>query len=130
MADTQYSDIMTNEVWTSDDGTNIIRVAVYSAPALMVFFGWRHLVNSTDPAMNQCINASIITMAIYLVSMVTSGIYVGRLPIYTTLHGYMVLPWVIDQIFEKSSARLVKVVAAMAYLGFCYYQMGVTWNML
>ena len=130
MADTQYSDIMTNEVWTSDDGTNIIRVAVYSAPALMVFFGWRYLVNSTDPAMNQCINASIITMAIYLVSMVTSGIYVGRLPIYTTLHGYMVLPWVIDQIFEKSSARLVKVVASIAYLGFCYYQMGVTWNML
>lgn len=130
MADTQYSDIMTNEIWTVDDGTNIIRVAVYSAPALVVFFGWRYLVNSTDPAMNQCINASIITMAIYLVSMVTSGIYVGRLPIYTTLHGYMVLPWIIDQIFDESSARVVKVFAAIAYLGFFYYQMGITWNLL
>ena len=27
------------------------------------------------PAMNLCVNASLITMAIYLVSMVTSGIY-------------------------------------------------------
>ena len=130
MADTQYSDIMTNELWTADDGTNIIRVAVYSAPALVVFYGWRYLVNSTDPAMNQCINASIITMAIYLVSMVTSGIYVGRLPIYTTLHGYMVLPWVIDQIFEKSSAMLIKVLAVVAYLGFFYYQMGISWGLL
>ena len=130
MADTQYSDIMSNEIWTSDDGTNIIRVVVYSAPALVVFFGWRYLVNSTDPAMNQCINASIITMAIYLVSMVTSGIYVGRLPIYTTLHGYMVLPWVIDQIFEKASARMIKVFVVIAYLGFFYYQMHITWDYL
>ena len=130
MADTQYSDVMTNEIWTADDGTNVIRVIVYSAPALVVFFGRRYVVNSTDPAINQCINASILTMAVYLVSMVTSGIYVGRLPIYTTLHGYMVLPWVIDQVFERSSARLVKLMVVVCYLGFFYYQMGITWGML
>ena len=80
MADTQYSDVMTNEIWTADDGTNIIRVIVYSAPALMVFFGRRYVVRSNDPAINQCINASILTMAIYLVSMVTSGIYQENFP--------------------------------------------------
>ena len=130
MSDTQYSDIMTNEVWTTDDGTNVIRVAVYSAPALVVLFGRRYVINSNDPAINQCINASIITMAIYLVSMVTSGIYVGRLPIYTTLHGYMILPWAIDQMFEENSARLVKLLMIVCYLGFFYYQMGIAWDML
>ena len=75
MADTQYGDVMANEIWTADDGTNIIRVIVYSAPALVVFFGRRYVVRSNDPAINQCINASILTMAVYLVSMVTSGIY-------------------------------------------------------
>jgi hypothetical protein len=55
---------------------------------------------------------------------------VGRLPIYTTLHGYMVLPWVIDQIFEKSSAMLIKVLAVVAYLGFFYYQMHIAWDYL
>ena len=130
MADTQYSDLMTNELWSSDDGTNIIRVIVYSAPALVVFFGRRYVVNSTDPAINQCINASILTMSIYLVSMVTSGIYVGRLPIYTTLHGYMILPWVIDQVFEKSSARLIKLLMVGLYLAFFYYQMSITWGLL
>lgn len=56
--------------------------------------------------------------------------YVGRLPIYTTLHGYMVLPWVIDQIFEKSSARLIKLMVVVLYVGFFYYQMHITWNYL
>ena len=130
MADTQYSDIMTNEIWVTDDGTNVIRVAVYSAPALVVFLGRRYVINSNDPAINQCINASILTMAIYLVSMVTSGIYVGRLPIYTTLHGYMILPWAIDQMFEKESARLIKLLTVTCYLGFFYYQMAIAWEMM
>lgn len=130
LADTQYSDVMTNEIWTSDDGTNIIRVLVYSAPALVVFFGYRYIIHSKDPVMNLCINASILTMAMYLVSAVTSGIYVGRLPIYTTLHGYMVLPWVIDQVFEKSSARLIKLLMVLCYLGFFYFQMHFTWDYL
>lgn len=56
-------------------------------------------------------------------------IYVGRLPIYTTLHGYMVLPWVIDQVFEKPSARLIKLMMVVLYVGFFYYQMH-TWGSL
>ena len=130
MADTQYGDVMTNEIWANDDGTNIIRVIVYSVPALVVLLGRKYVVRSMDPAVNQCINASILTMALYLASMVTSGIYAGRLPIYTTLHGYMVFPWLIDQIFEKESARLVKTLMIMCYLGFFYYQMGIGWNYL
>lgn len=129
MADTQYGDVMTNDIWTNDNGTNIIRVIVYSAPALVVLLGRKYVVRSTDPSINQCINASFLTMALYLVSMVTSGIYVGRLPIYTTLHGYMVLPWVIDQVFEKPSARLIKLMMVVLYVGFFYYQMH-TWGSL
>ena len=128
MADTQYGDVMTNEIWVKDNGTNVIRVAVYSVPALVAIFGRRYVVRSGDPAINQCINASILTMALYLVSMVTSGSYVGRLPIYTTLYGYMVLPWLIDQIFEKESARIVKGMMILCYLGFFYYQMHFTWS--
>lgn len=130
LADTQYGNVMTNQLWTGDDGTNIIRVLVYSAPALVVFFGYRYIILSKDRVMNLCINASILTMAMYLVSAVTSGIYVGRLPIYTTLHGYMVLPWVIDQVFEKSSARLIKLLMVLCYLGFFYFQMHFTWDYL
>lgn len=129
LADTQYSDITTDEIWTNDDGTNIIRVLVYSVPALLSLFGRKYIHQSKDPVMNMCSNASLITMALYLVSAVTSGVYIGRLPIYTTLHGYIVLPWLIDQIFEKSSAILIKLLMVGFYSMFYIYQMSL-WELI
>lgn len=130
LSDTQYNDITTNEVWATDDGTNLIRVLVYSVPALIALFGWRYLAGSADRVMNICINGALITMALYLVSAVTSGIYIGRLPIYTTFYGYMALPWTLDQIFEKQTYRLFLLLMVGLYTVFYYYQMGTTWGLL
>ena len=128
LADTQYSTTMTDEIWSVDDGTHPIRVLVYSVPALLALVGRRYVRMENNPAMNLCVNASLITMAIYLVSMVTSGIYVGRLPIYTTLHGYIALPWLIDTMFDEDSARLMKFLMVGGFLAFFYYQMHFTWG--
>ena len=130
LADTQYNDITTNEIWIKDDGTNLIRVLVYSVPALIALLGRRYLAGSADRVMNICINGALITMALYLISAVTSGIYVGRLPIYTTFYGYMALPWILDQIFEKQTCRLILVLMVGFYTAFYYYQMGATWGLL
>lgn len=123
LSGTQYSDIMSDSSWINDDGTNIIRVLVYSVPALMALVGKRYVECSNDRVLNLCVNASMITMALYLVSAVTSGIYIGRLPIYTTLHGYMALPKLINMIFEKQSARFINVAMIGFYLLFFVYQM-------
>lgn len=130
LADTQYSGTMTDEIWAVDDGTNPIRVLVYAVPSLVAIFGRRYVLQANDPVINLCVNASMITTAIYLVSMVTSGVYIGRLPIYTTLHGYITLPWLIDAIFEKSSARLVKLIMIVCFLAFFYIQMHFTWGFI
>lgn len=130
LSNTQYDDMMSNGIWEKDDGTNLIRVLVYSVPALTAILGRKYIQNNLDTAINMCINASMITMAMYLVSSVTSGIYIGRIPIYTTLHGYMILPWVIDQVFEKRSGNLIKTVMVGCYLGFYYYQMESIWGLL
>ena len=65
----------------------------------------------------------------FLVALRTT-IYIGRIPNYTTLHGYVVLPWLIDQIFEEQSARLVKVLMILFYAVFHYYQMAIAWTLL
>ena len=129
LSDTQYNDVMTGEIWANDDGTSIIRVLVYSVPALVALLGHKYIRSSTDRAVNMCINASMVTMAVYVVSAVTSGIYIGRIPIYTTLHGYTVLPLLIDQIFEKLSAKLMKLLLVLFYLAFFVYQMK-QWELL
>lgn len=130
LQETQYDDVMTNGIWENDDGTNMIRVLVYSVPALVAILGRKYIRTEDDPAMNLCINASMITMAVYLISSVTSGIYIGRIPIYTTLHGYMALPWMLDRIFEKASARLIKFMMVAFYVAFYYYQMQTVWELL
>ena len=128
LQETQYEDVMTNEIWTADDGANIIRVLVYSVPALFSLLGLRHVRAANDPVINICVNCSIFTMALYLVASVTSGIYIGRLPIYTTLHGYIALPWLIDKTFTHKSAKLVNVAMVILFACFFYYQVFIVWS--
>jgi hypothetical protein len=127
LADTQYSDVVDNEIWAVDDGTNIIRVLVYSVPAIVSLVGRKYLHQANNTAMNICVNCSIVTAALYAVSAVTSGIYIGRLPIYTTLMGYMSLPWLIKHMFNRDSARLVKAAMVVLYVAFYCYQTFMIW---
>ncbi|MCI5650518.1 MAG: EpsG family protein [Fusicatenibacter sp.] len=85
LVDTQYSDLVTNELWSNDNGTNVIRVLVYSIPALLSIIGKKYIIAENNPVINICVNCSLITAGIYAVSSVSSGIYIGRLPIYTSL---------------------------------------------
>ncbi len=130
LMETQYDDLVTNEIWTNDDGTNLIRVLVYSVPALMSLVGIRYVHEANDPAINVSVNCSIVTMGLYLVAAVSSGIYVGRLPMYTTLQGYICLPWLIEHMFSRSSARFVKMCMYGFYLVFFYFQMHMIWGIL
>lgn len=130
LADTQYSDMMTNEIWLSDDGTNIMRVLVYSVPAIMAVIGRKYVKDADDPVINLCVNASILTAFWYLAAAFSSGIYVGRLPIFISLSGNICLPWLIDNMFTKESARLVKMAMVVSYLAFFYYQMHFTWAII
>lgn len=130
LQDTQYDDMMTNEIWTQDDGTNIIRVLIYSVPALLSLFGLRYVRAANDPVINICVNCSIVTMAFYLIASVSSGIYIGRLPIYTTLQGYMALPWLIDHIFEEKSAQLMQIITVCLFVLFFFFQMHFTWGLI
>ena len=59
---------------------------------------------------------SVLTSCLYLIAMATSGILLGRLPIYTQLYQYMLLPYVIDKLFENKTKDLVYVVSIFLFL--------------
>lgn len=126
LANTQYDDV--TEQFQYDDGTNLLRVLVYSVPPVLSLIGRKQIGKIDSPIINLSINMSIISMGIYIVSMFTSGIYIGRLPIYFSLYNYILLPWEIDNIFTKRSAILLKIVMTGFYLMYCYYQMVVSWG--
>ncbi len=130
MQETQYANMVSD--WTSwgDDGTNIIRVLVYAVPTILSVMGYKQIRQANDPVINFCVNMSIVSTGLYIVSMVTSGIFIGRLPIYASLYNYILLPWEIEHIFTKQSSRAVAMLAMLAYIGFYYYQMRITWGLI
>ena len=113
-----------------DDGTNILRVLVYSIPMILSLIGRKWLEAEDNSIINLCTNMAIITSGLYVVSAVTSGIFIGRLPIYTSLYGYILLPYVIDKMFTKESALMVKLIMMGAYLVFYYYQIHIGWALI
>ena len=126
--DTQYANVVSD--WTSwnDDGTNPIRVLVYSFPTIIAIMGYQYIREEDNPVINFCANMSVISTGLYLISMVTSGIFIGRLPIYASLYNYILLPWEINHFFTESSAKAVKLLVIVFYLAFYYFQMHFVWG--
>ena len=131
LSDTQYTNVVSDwEEW-DDNGTNPIRVLVYSVPTILAIIGYKRIRREDNSVINMAVNASLISTGLYLVAMATSGIFLGRLPIYVSLYATgILLPWEIEQIFTRESGKLVKVAAVVCFIGFFYYQMHVTWGLL
>ena len=129
LSNTQYKNVVSDFTEFGDDGTNPLRVLVYSVPAILAFAGRKQIRSEGNRLINLCTNMSIISMGLYLVSMVTSGIFIGRLPIYCSLYGYILLPWEIEHLIKPRSRGMVYIGMIGAYLLFYYYQMHITYGM-
>ncbi len=130
IVDTQYDDILTNGIWENDDGTNAFRVLVYAVPTFLSLVGRRIILKENNPVINLCVNMSILSMGLYIISMFTSGIYIGRLPIYFSLYNYILLPWEIENLFTKKSSDIMYLLTIGAYLIFYYLQVHTVWNLI
>ena len=128
LQETQYADVVENYQEWGDDGTNPFRVAVYALPAVLSFILRPHIDYENDPVINLSVNMSIISTGLYIISMFSSGLIIGRLPIYTSLFNYILLPWEIDHGFSGSSRKLLYVGMFAAYLAFFWYQMHIAWG--
>lgn len=121
LAETQYENVVSDWQMWEDDGTNILRVLVYSVPTLLSLIGLKYIRRANNPVINICTNMSIVSSGIYVISMFTSGIFIGRLPIYFSLYNYILLPWEIENMFEIKSAKLVYAMMVLGYFGFYLY---------
>lgn len=127
MQETQYANMVTDWTMWEDDGTNALRVLVYAIPTILSLVGLKYIRIENDPVIDFCTNMSIVSTGIYIISMFTSGIFIGRLPIYASLYNYILLPLEIERMFTKKSIHLVSVLMVIAYLIFYYYQIEITW---
>lgn len=128
MEDTAYSGDIYHFV--NDDGSNIIRVLFYSIPTVMSLAFKRYIDAADDPMINLCTNLSIVSAGFYVVSYFTSGILIGRIPIFFSLANYILIPWIIKQAFSQKSAFFLQTAFATVYTAYFYYQVGIAWGLI
>ena len=123
LQDTQYKNVVSDwqDEFVNDDGTNMLRVLVYAVPTIMAFIWRKKLQDADNPLIHLCVNMSIVSTAIYVISMFTSGIFIGRLPIYCSLYNYILLPWEIQHFFKKESRLLITIALVLFYVAFYVY---------
>lgn len=125
LSGTEYSGMMSYSASLGDDGVNPLRVLVYCVPVMLAFIGKNVLREEDDPIINLCVNMAIITLGLYLMAMVTSGIMIGRLPIYTSIYTFILLPNIIRKIFAEQTAKLVIVVMVLLFFVYYLYENGI-----
>ncbi|MCR4673138.1 MAG: EpsG family protein [Lachnospiraceae bacterium] len=121
LTDTQFENVVSDWKSWDDDGTSPIRALVYSIPALISLLGRRYIRDERDPVLNYCSNMSVISAGLYWISVFTSGIFIGRLPIYASLYAYPAMIRTIDLMFTKFSARVVYFAMIALYLAYYAY---------
>ena len=107
--------------YTFDDGTHPLRVLVSFVPVLIAYIHRRELETDEHPVINFFVNTSIISFGIYLLSMVTSGILVGRIPLYTSLYGYVFLPYLFHRLYSESMKKTMFTASIIGYSLFYYF---------
>lgn len=126
LEDTSYSAYA--DLMASGTGVNIIRVALAAVPLVLAFMG-RHIIERRN---NQIIkvatNMSIITFCLYIIAMFTNGMAVGRLLAFFEIYNIILIPWLVENIFEEKSRKLITILCVLFYLVFFYFQMVITWN--
>lgn len=121
LQDTQYKNVVSDWTKYDDDGTNRLRVLVYAVPTILALLFRGKIAEARNPLINVCVNMSIMSTAVYVISMFTSGIFIGRLPIYMSLYNYILLPWEVRHCFKSHMRLVVTLCMCGAYLLFYAY---------
>lgn len=104
---------------------NPIRVAVYAVPSLFALVFRRYIfIGDGDREHNIIVNMAFLTVAIMSIGLVNAANMFARMGQYFEFGIICGLPWMLTKPFEKSSERLVALIAILCFAGyFCYANM-------
>ena len=120
---------MVSEVEVFDDHQiNILRVAVYWIPSILALTFRRRLFRDSTRAENLFVNMSLVSAFILMIGLVQGANLFARMAAYFEIATAVALPWMIQKLFTKQSARLVTSIAAVLYFGYFLYEFGISKN--
>lgn len=107
------------EQFAEDDGVHPLRVAIMLVPVLMAFVKRNEIWKANDLFLNLSINMSVLSVGIYFIGMFTSGIMIGRLPIFFELYNLILIPALIERYYQNNKNTMYVLVALL--FGAFYY---------
>lgn len=97
--------------FAEDDGVNPLRAMFYLIFPALAFIRKKELEKcyEDNPMLPIAINMSLITATLYVVGIFTSGILVGRLPVYCELYNMLLVPYILKYGFNEKDRVFVRI---------------------
>ena len=99
------------EQFEEDDGVNPIRALFFCVFPLLAFIRKQSLEKhyESHPLLPIAINMSLIAAALYIVGIFTSGILIGRLPIYCSVYNLILIPYLLNYGFNTKDRTIARI---------------------
>lgn len=104
------------EYVTRTGGSSYMRVLISAVPGVIAFWKRKQIRELDSRVMDICINLSVVTACFYLLSAFTSGIYIGRIPIYFSMYAMLLLPWLLHHVFNRKERAVLYALCVICYL--------------
>lgn len=109
------SDWVSEEYLQTAKGSNPLRIVISAIPTVMAFVGRKQIASANNRLMNFCVNMSAITVIIYLIASLTSGIMVGRLPGFTAIYNFILIPYLAKSVFNEVTSKRIRLFYIIFY---------------
>lgn len=113
-------DYMSDEYASFDDGANPIRVVIALIPTFFAFIGRKKIAEKNNYLINICVNMSIISAMMYGVAIFTSGVTVGRLPGYTGIYNFILIPYLCSEVFDEKKSERLRLFFILFYIAYFF----------
>ena len=127
--DTEYEGFISYFSSGEAVGSSIIRLIIAIIPPGLALIGRRIVEEEGNRLVDLLVNMSVINLLLFFIATLTSGMVIGRVAAYFTIYNLLLLPWLLNHLFENSSRVLLKTACIVLYTLYFYYQMVITWHL-
>ncbi len=113
-----HSDWMSEETLQSSKGSSPLRIVIAAIPLVMAFIGRKKIAANNNRLINICVNMSAITVVMYIIASMTSGIMTGRLPGFTMIYNFILIPYLSKSVFDEKASKNIRNFFIIFYVAF------------
>ncbi len=112
---------ISNEELNDNIGINPFRLAVFGVPPLLSFVFQKQLEDKYTTDKSILMNMGIISFLIMCMGIFTAANLFGRFSGYFEIGSIIMLPWILDNIFDYRTVQMASLVVGLCYLLFFFF---------